>query len=130
MNPKKILKTYVIILLAAAAVIELASPARLAAWNAAGGVPETEIEYSDMQVSKEGVTVKLANRSQTDVKVSLRVAFLDASGNEIGHSLFGLREIAAGSAAEVSRNYITGKWKECRDAPRAEWRKMTYEYLY
>ncbi|MDR3321274.1 MAG: hypothetical protein LBS93_02410 [Synergistaceae bacterium] len=129
-DSKKLFPMYILILLALASAIELVAAARLMAWSAAGFVPETEIEYSDLQVTRDGVSVKLTNGSQIDVKVSLSVTFYDDSGNKVGHTIFGLRKISAGSVAEISRNYLTGNWRGCRDAPRAEWRKMTYEYLY
>jgi hypothetical protein len=117
-------------MLAVLAVVEPVTAHLSFAFGATGLIQGTEIEFSDLQVSKGGVSVKLSNVSQTDVKVSLGVTFHDAAGNEVGHSLFGLREIQAGRTVDISANHLTGKWRDCREAPRAEWRKMTYEYLY
>jgi hypothetical protein len=100
------------------------------AWEASGTIPGTEIEFSNLQVTKKGLTVRLINSANSDVKVSLEVSFIDRTGNGIGHSIFGLREIQAGTYVDISGNYLSGAWKACKDAPRMEWRKMTYEYLY
>lgn len=99
-------------------------------WDAEGVIYGTDIEYSGLVVSKSGVAVKLTNTSNTDVKVSLKLTFYDRNGNSRGYSIFGLREIQAGSHADISRNYLNGKWKECRDAVRMEFVKMTYEPIY
>jgi hypothetical protein len=81
-------------------------------------------------VSKSGVSVRLANTSGYDVRVSLKLTFFDGYGNSIGHSVFGLREISAGEPVEISGNYLSGKWKECRDAAKISFVKMTYEPIY
>jgi hypothetical protein len=99
-------------------------------WPADGIIPGTDLEFSSLEVSREGVSVKLTNTSGDDVKVSLRLTFYDRESNAIGYSLFGLREIPAGSSIAVSRNYLNGKWKPCRDAPKGVFQKMTYEPIY
>jgi hypothetical protein len=99
-------------------------------WDAEGVIYGTDIEYSGLEVSKNGVAVKLTNTSNTDVKVSLKLTFNDRNGSSLGYSIFGLREIQAGSYADISRNYLNGKWKACRDAARMELVKMTYEPIY
>jgi hypothetical protein len=83
-----------------------------------------------MTVSKTGLDVRLKNVSAFDVKVSLRVAFIDREGNTIGYSIVGLREIPAGTYADISRNFLNGNWRQCRDARRMIWEKMTYEQIY
>jgi hypothetical protein len=103
---------------------------RASAWEANGGIPGTEIGYSNLQVSREGVSVRLVNTSGTNIKISLRLAFFDRSGNETGYSLFGLREIPKESYVDIAGNYLSGGWKVCKGAPRIEWRKMTYEFVY
>jgi uncharacterized protein YxeA len=99
-------------------------------WDAEGAIYGTDIEYSGLAVSKNGVAVKLTNTSNTDVKVSLNLIFYDRNGHSLGYSIFGLREIQAGSYADISGNYLNGKWKACRDAVRMEFVKMTYEPIY
>jgi len=106
------------------------SHAAVPAWQADGIIPLTEIEYSGLSVSRSGVSVKLTNTSAADVKVSLRLAFLDREGNTIGYSLFGLREIEAGGYAAFSNNYLNGNWRACRDASRMNFSRMTYEPIY
>ena len=113
-----------------ATLIILTSASALFAWEADGGVPGTEIEYSGLGVSKDGVSVKLTNASTGDVKVSLKLRFFDAGGNEIGYSIFGLREIPAGDSVEISGNHLSGRWKPCRDAARMNFSRMTYETIY
>jgi hypothetical protein len=99
-------------------------------WNAEGVINGTDIEYSGLLVSKSGVAVKLINISNTDVKISLKLTFYNINGSSLGYSIFGLREIGADSYADISKNYLSGKWKECRDAARIEFDKMTYEPIY
>ncbi|MDR1581596.1 MAG: hypothetical protein LBS35_14665 [Synergistaceae bacterium] len=100
------------------------------AWKADGAIPGTDISYSGLTVSRNGVAVKLTNNSGYDVKVSLKLTFLSADGNVDGYALFGMRTIAAGSEAAVSRNYLTGKWKTCQKSARIIFEKMTYELIY
>jgi hypothetical protein len=100
------------------------------AWEANGRIPGTEIGYTGLIVSKEGVSVRFSNTSQTDIKLSLALHFYDKAGNDIGHSIFALMEIRGGGYADFAGNYLTGRMKDCRGAPRIEWKKMTYEYLY
>ncbi|MDR3354279.1 MAG: hypothetical protein LBO21_04520 [Synergistaceae bacterium] len=100
------------------------------AWENKGVIMETDVEYSEVKVSKGGLDVRLVNTSSADVKISIRVMFRDKTGNSVGHSIIGLREIPAGGAVEISGNYLTGNWKQCRDAPRMTLEKMTYEILY
>jgi uncharacterized protein YcfL len=100
------------------------------AWENTGAINGTDIEYSEMSVSKGGVDVRLTNTSAADVKVSLKVSFFDKEGNSIGHSIVGLREIQAGASVGISGNYLTGNWRQCRDARRMTWEKMTYELIY
>ena len=118
------------IALCAAALTGLIAACPAGAWEASGRIPGTEIDYSDLKVSKEGVSVRLANASQTDIRLSLAVHFYDSNGNDIGHSIFALMEIPGGSFADFSGNYLTGRMRDCRDAPRIGWKRMTYEYLY
>jgi hypothetical protein len=111
-------------------LLTLAACGAALGWDAEGVIYGTDIEYSGLTVSKNGVAVKLTNTSNTDVKVSLKLTFHNANGGSLGYSIFGLREIQAGSYADISRNYLNGKWKECRDAARMEFVKMTYEPIY
>ena len=99
-------------------------------WDADGVIPGTDIEYSGLSVTRSGVSVKLTNTSADDVKVSLRLTFFDRSGNSIGYSLFGLREIWAENFVTISNNYLNGNWRACRDAPRIDFARMTYELIY
>ena len=100
------------------------------AWEANGVIPGTEIEYSGLAISRQGVSVKLTNTSTDDVKVSLRLTFFDRTGNSLGYSLFGLREIRAGDSVTVSNNYLNGNWRACRNASRIGFARMTYDYIY
>jgi uncharacterized protein YxeA len=102
----------------------------LFAWEADGIIPGTDITFSNLALSKNGVSVKLVNSSSDDVRVSLKLSFYNNNGNTIGYSLFGVREIAAGASAEISGNHLSGKWKQCKEAQRTEFLKMTYEPLY
>ena len=100
------------------------------AWEADGAIPGTWIEYSGLTVSRSGVSVRLTNTSPNDVNVSLRLTFFDRGGNSLGYSLFGLREIWAGESVTFSNNHLNGNWRACRDAPRINFSRMTYEYIY
>jgi hypothetical protein len=120
-------KVLIAALLISAAVM-MAAPAW--SWDAGGKIYGTELEYSGLAVTKNGVEVRLTNSSDTDVKVSLKIVFYDNGGNSIGYTIFAVREIPGGSFVDISRNYLNGKWKPCRDAPRMEWQRMTYELLY
>ena len=100
------------------------------AWTADGVIPGTEIEYSELSVSKSGVSVKLTNTSAYDVKVSLKLTFLDREGNSLGYAIFGLREMEAGDSVTISNNYLNGNWKTCRDSARMDFSRMTYEPIY
>ena len=100
------------------------------AWDAEGVIAGTGIEYTGLSVTRSGVSVKLTNTSPFDVKVSLRLTFLDRDGNTVGYTIFGLREIWAGNSVTISNNYLNGNWRACRDAPRMNFSRMTYEYLY
>ena len=102
------------------------SQAAAPTWPTDGAIPLTEIGYSELSVSRKGVSVKLTNTSAADVKVSLRLSFLDREGNSIGYSLFGLKEIDAGGSVTFSNNYLNGNWKACRDAHRINFSRMTY----
>jgi hypothetical protein len=100
------------------------------AWEDGGVIIDTDVEYSEMKVSKSGLDVRLRNTSTVDIKVSLRALFRDRTGNSIGYSIIGLREIPAGTTVDIAGNHVTGNWRQCRDAPRMIWEKMTYELLY
>ena len=100
------------------------------AWPADGAIPGTEINYSELSVSKGGVSVRLTNTSAADVKVSLKLTFLNRESSSLGYALFGLREIEAGNTVTISNNYLNGNWKACRDSARIDFSKMTYELLY
>jgi hypothetical protein len=100
------------------------------AWDADGVIPGTDLSYSGLTLSKDGVAVKLTNNAGYDVKVSLKLTFLNADGNADGYALFGLRTIAAGTEVDISRNYLTGKWKTCHKSERIIFEKMTYEPIY
>lgn len=104
--------------------------AAVCAWNADGVIPGTDISYSELAVSKDGVAVKLTNNSGSDARVSLKLTFFNADGNADGYALFGIRTIMAGTTVDVSRNYLTGKWRTCRNSPRIIFEKMTYEPIY
>ena len=99
-------------------------------WAVDGVIRGTEIEYSGLTVSRSGVSVRLTNTSTDDVKVSLKLTFLDRGGNSIGHSIFGLREIEAGASVTISNNHLNGNWRACRDSARIDFARMTYEYIY
>lgn len=107
--------------------ILLAFAAGADAWDAQGMIYGTDIEYSLLTLSKNGVRVRLTNTYETDVKLSLRLTFYDRTGNTLGYSLFGLREIPGESYVDISSNYLNGNWRACRDAARIEWQRMTYE---
>jgi hypothetical protein len=115
---------------ALAMLLILMSCGTILGWDAEGVIYGTDIEYSGLSVTKSGVAVKLTNISDTDVKLSLKLTFSDRNGNSLGYAIFGLREIKARSYANISKNYLNGKWKECRDAARMEFVKMTYEPIY
>jgi hypothetical protein len=100
------------------------------AWNADGVIPGTDITYSELTVSRDGVAVKLTNNLNYDVKVSLKLTFFNADGNTDGYALFGLRTIPAETEIAVSRNYLSGKWKTCNKSVRIIFEKMTYEPIY
>jgi hypothetical protein len=114
--------------LLAAVVLSAADCAQ--AWSSDGVISGTDLEYSGLSVTKKGVSVRLTNTSGDDVKVSLKLTFYDVNGSSLGYSIFGLREIGARQQVEVSDNYLTGKWKPCRDSQRMEFLKMTYEPIY
>ncbi|MDR3332427.1 MAG: hypothetical protein LBT08_07350 [Synergistaceae bacterium] len=103
---------------------------RASSWEDGGAIFGTDIEYSGMKVSKSGVDVRLTNVSASDVKVSLRLTFLTRDGNTVGYSLFGLREIPAGTYVDIRGNYLNGAWKQCKDSERMTWQRMTYELVY
>ena len=102
----------------------------LYAWNADGVIPGTDISYSELTVSRDGVAVKLTNNSDSDVKVSLKLTFFNADGNADGYALFGVRTITAGSEIAIYRNYLTGNWRTCGKSARIIFEKMTYEPIY
>ena len=99
-------------------------------WPAEGVISGTDIEYAGLSVSAGGVSVRLTNTAGHDVKVSLRLTFLDRNGNTLGYSIFGLREIYAGRYVSISNNHLNGSWRTCRDAPRMVFSSMTYEPIY
>jgi opacity protein-like surface antigen len=121
------MKKIIVLLCLAAALF---SAAAACAWDAQGPIYGTEVEFSELTVTKNGVDVKFTNTSISDVKISLRLNFYDRNGNVQGYSLFGLREIAAGTYTDVRGNYLNGNWRKCRDAARMEWQRLTYEILY
>lgn len=92
-----------------------------------GPIPETEIVFSHLAISRNGVDVRLTNEALSGVRVSLRLSFYDEEWNRIGYAIFGLREISAGDSVDVTGNYLSGNWKKCRNAYRLKWEKMTYE---
>jgi hypothetical protein len=102
----------------------------LAAWDANGTVPGADVEFSSLDISRNGVSVRLTNKSGYDVRISLKLIFQDGGGNSIGYSIFGLREIPEGSYADISGNYLNGNWRKCRAAERLVWQRMTYEPVY
>jgi hypothetical protein len=102
----------------------------LAAWDANGIIPGSDVEFSSLAVSKSGVNVRLTNKSEYDVKISLKLIFRDGGANDIGYSILGLREIPAGSYSDISGNYLNGNWRNCRGAERLVWQLMTYEPIY
>lgn len=117
-----------LILLAAVMLLACASLAR--AWETEGALPATELAFSGLEVSREGVAVRLTNTSHRAVKISSRITFYDERGNTVGYALFGLREIPAGSYVNISGNHLTGNWRHCRDAHRMVWEPLTYELVY
>ena len=113
----------------ASLTILLLFAAGASAWEAQGAIHGTDIEYSMLELSKNGVRVRLTNTYETGVKLSLRLTFYDRTGNTIGYSLFGLREIPGDAYVDIGGNYLNGNWRTCRDAARIEWQRMTYEPL-
>lgn len=99
-------------------------------WATSGTIPGTELAFTDLSVTKQGLSVRVTNNSLDPVKVSLRISFFDNQGNNIGHSVIALREVPAEAFFDVTNNYINGNWKACRDSHRMEFRHMTYEVLY
>jgi hypothetical protein len=118
------------ICIAAAVLFILLTDAAARAWNADGVILGTDISYSELTVSRDGVAVKLINNSGYDVNVSLKLTFFNTDGNTDGYALFGLRTIEAGAETAVSRNYLTGSWKSCNKSARIIFEKMTYEPIY
>jgi hypothetical protein len=114
----------------AAALIVAGAASSAGAWEKSGRIPGTEIEFSNLEVSKEGVSLRLENTSVSDVRVSLTLYFRDREGNSVGYSIFAVREIPGGGYADVAGNYLSGSLHECRIAHKIEWKRMTYEYLY
>jgi hypothetical protein len=106
------------------------SVAAVYAWNADGVIPGTDISYSELTVSRDGVAVKLTNNSNYDARVSLKLTFFNEDGNADGYALFGLRTIAAGTEVAVSRNYLTGNWRTCNKSARIIFEHMTYQPIY
>lgn len=100
------------------------------AWDAQGKIYGTDIEYSNLAVTKNGVDVKFTNTYYSDVKISLRLNFYDRTGNLLGYSIFGLQEIPAETYVDINGNYLNGNWRKCRDAAKLQWQRMTYEILY
>ncbi len=118
-------------ILALLAILLLVACTSLAyAWEKEGSIPTTELTFSELTVSKKGVSLKLTNTSHTPIKISARLTFYDQGGNTIGYTVFGLREIPEGSYVNIAENYLNGNWRKCRDAYRTEWRPMTYELVY
>lgn len=115
---------------ALALCILLASAPLAIAWEANGILPGTDVEYTNLTVTKRGVSVRLQNMDDYPVKLSLRLSFFDRSGNTLGYSLFGLREIRSGKYIEFTNNHLSGSWKPCRDAARMEWKCLTHEVIY
>ena len=62
---------------AVAVSVILISASAVFAWGAEGVIPGTDIEYSGLSVAKNGVSVKLTNTSNYDVKASLKLTFFD-----------------------------------------------------
>ena len=118
------------ICIAAAVLSVFMTVSALYAWNDGGVIPGTDISYSELTVSRDGVAVKLTNNSGSDVRVSLKLTFLNTDGYADGYALFGVRTIAAGTEAAVSRNYLTGNWRTCRKSAKIIFEKMTYEPIY
>ena len=110
--------------------IVIFSVAPLHAWDTQGKIYGTDVEYSNLAITKQGVDVKFTNTYSSDVKISLRLNFYDRTGNLLGYSLFGLREIPAEAYVDIGANYLNGNWRKCRDATRLEWQRLTYEILY
>ena len=123
---KKMKKNFLLLCLTSALLFAAAAHA----WDAQGKIYGTDIAYSNLTVTKNGVDVKFTNTFHSDVKISLRLNFYDRSGNLLGYSLFGLREIPAETYVDVGGNYLNGNWRKCRDATRIEWQRLTYEILY
>jgi len=86
-----------------AAAVIFVSAETLFAWGKEGAIPNTDIGYTDLSVSKKGVGVRLTNTSGDYVRVSLKLTFFDTNGNSIGYTVFGLREIPANSSVGYLR---------------------------
>jgi hypothetical protein len=116
--------------LCAAMILAAGAASYAGAWEKSGRIPGTEIEFSNLEISKDGVSVRLENTSGSDVKVSLTLYFRDKQGNSVGYSIFAVREIPDGGYVDAAGNYLSGSLRECRTAHKIEWKRMTYEYLY
>jgi hypothetical protein len=108
----------------------LVTAAAACAWGTDGVIPGTDISYSGLTVSRDGIAVKLINNSGYDIRTSLKLTFFNANGNTDGYALFGVRTIAAGAEADISRNYLTGNWRSCGKSAKIIFEKMTYEPIY
>lgn len=111
-------------------VLLAAASIKSEAIDAQGKIFRTDIEFSELAITKRGLTVKLTNTSDVPIKISSKLMFFDKSGNSVGYALFGLREIPSGTFVIFSGVPLKGSWKQCRDAPRWDWQTMTYEILY
>lgn len=100
------------------------------AWGKEGVIPATELEFAELTVNRRGVSVRLINASHTPIKTSLKLTFSDNRGNAVGYAVFGLREIEGNSYVNIAETHLSGNWKKCLEAYRAEWQPMTYELVY
>lgn len=95
-----------------------------------GVIASTELTFSELEITKKGVSVRISNTSGTTIRTSLRLSFFDSYGNSLGYTIFGLREISGDTFVNISENSLSGNWKQCRDAYRMVWSAMTYDLLY
>lgn len=97
------------------------------ALSSSGIVPDTTIEYSGLEVRKEGVNVVLVNSSDVTVRISVKLLFFNAENDRIAETFFALREIAPRGSSGVQNNFLNGNWKKTAKAPRLRWELFTYD---
>ena len=96
-----------------------------------GVIQGTDVEYSNLELTKSGVSVTLTNRSPGVVRISSQMLFLDKNATKIAGSIFALRDLEPGASINIDSNYLDGSWKKAKkETFRLEWKPMTYEHIY